>query len=559
MCETQTAREGVWYHEHVHFREMKAPVSGDGEMMQSRESTNPPLSVSQHPQLQNIDSEHSIWRSRSISYWSRGWSEGERERERPHGVWCLQQLVLLKHPCPTFTQPIHPNPEFHLQGRSRACPNAREIVIAEPVADSCFCSQSSPEQSVKAGKQRAQPPALQHPTIPPQSPRPPKHRKSSSADLFPSSVVPRDSSWIHLWNPLNSSSSAINLKSTRASSRATSSTQRPTIRKSKSLPLRSADQPVSGPSSLLVETSNEASASTPSPIAAPPSPRIPAPAAYRPPDMPIDSAAPSPPDKDPERDGPKALAEIPWGPAHPCFPHPNPHVPLSSPLQSTTRIIRIKRDWMIVGDLAPTFSNIYPEILEPWVSDADFRDLIQNVNERLIKAFHPGGWRAWLDAALGLLTGWIWEDLGFSAIKLGLKDTEQWIEKWNGREGKMGGETDIDSAKVVPLRRTAYLSVSSYVVTPRQEARADSRRNFSSTFRFRIHRLEFLRLLARKRPHGKIRDQRAQKNEIEGLIYLMHGVSTHKVRTLARSREFLRRFSTSSCLSLSDRVADFDL
>ena len=144
---------------------------------------------------------------------------------------------------------------------------------------------------------------------------------------------------------------------------------------------------------------------------------------------------------------------------------------------------------MIVGDLAPTFSNIYPEILEPWVSDADFRELIQNVNERLIKAFHPGGWRAWLDATLGLLTGWIWEDLGFSAVKLGLRDTEQWIEKWNGREGKMAADREADSAKVIPLRRTAYLTVSSFAVTPCQEARINQRRNFRSTFRFRILRL----------------------------------------------------------------------
>lgn len=114
---------------------------------------------------------------------------------------------------------------------------------------------------------------------------------------------------------------------------------------------------------------------------------------------------------------------------------------------------------MIAGDLAPTFSNIYPEILEPWVSDADFRELVQNVNDRLIKAFHPSGWRAWFDAIMGLATGWIWEDLGFSAVKKGLRDTEEWIERWNGREGKMAAEGEADSAKVVPLRRTGYLSV----------------------------------------------------------------------------------------------------
>ena len=158
--------------------------------------------------------------------------------------------------------------------------------------------------------------------------------------------------------------------------------------------------------------------------------------------------------------------EIAWGPAHPCFPHPNPHVPLSSPLHKTTRIIRIKRDWMIAGDLAPTFSNIYPEILEPWVSEADFRSLIQHVNEGLIAAFHPGGWRAWMDALLGLATGWIWEDLGLSGVKRGCQNVEQWIEEWNGRDRKGEEDGDGDGAKIIPLRRTGYLSVSQGFVHP---------------------------------------------------------------------------------------------
>lgn len=182
--------------------------------------------------------------------------------------------------------------------------------------------------------------------------------------------------------------------------------------------------------------------------------------------MATESVPPSLPDKDPEHGlssdrafdpTQKPINEIPWGPAHPCFPHLNPHVPLSSPLRFTTRIIRVKRDWMIVGDLAPTFANTYPEIIEDWVSEVDFRELIENVNSRLIAAFHPGGWRAWLDTIMGLATGWIWEDLGFSAVKSGLRETEQWIERWNGRRTMADGQ--IEGAKVIPLRRTAYLSV----------------------------------------------------------------------------------------------------
>lgn len=167
--------------------------------------------------------------------------------------------------------------------------------------------------------------------------------------------------------------------------------------------------------------------------------------------------------QDPSKAPPK---EIPWGPAHPCYPHPNPHVPLSSPLHTTTRIIRIKRDWMIAGDLAPTFSNIYPEILEPWVSEADFRTLIQRVNDGLLASFHPGGWRAWMDAVMGVATGWIWEDLGLSGVKSGVRRVEQYIEEWNGMESKGEEDGDIDHAKVIPLRRTGFLSLDIQIPDP---------------------------------------------------------------------------------------------
>lgn len=151
---------------------------------------------------------------------------------------------------------------------------------------------------------------------------------------------------------------------------------------------------------------------------------------------------------------PEPPKETPWGPSHPCFPHPNPHVPLSSPLHHSTRIIRIRRDWMVAGDLAPTFSNVYPEILDPWVSEQDFRILIQTVNSRLIKAFKPGGWRAWVDTVLGVATGWLWEDLGAAAVKSEVRAVEGFIEDWNG------GRSGEEGVKVFPLRRTGYLSVS---------------------------------------------------------------------------------------------------
>ncbi|MCJ1371506.1 hypothetical protein MMC20_002723 [Loxospora ochrophaea] len=153
---------------------------------------------------------------------------------------------------------------------------------------------------------------------------------------------------------------------------------------------------------------------------------------------------------------------IPWGPSHPCYPHPNPHVPLSSSLYSSTRVIRIRRDWMVVGDLAPTFSNIYPEILEPWVSEQDFRVLIKKVNESLVTAFDPWVKRNWLDGLLGLITGWLWEDFGAAAVKKRVADVERCVDEWNQRRSTEGE----DAVKVLPLRRTGYMSLDIQIPDP---------------------------------------------------------------------------------------------
>ncbi|KAL8999980.1 MAG: hypothetical protein Q9169_001225 [Polycauliona sp. 2 TL-2023] len=154
----------------------------------------------------------------------------------------------------------------------------------------------------------------------------------------------------------------------------------------------------------------------------------------------------------------------PWGPQHPCYPHPNPHVPLSSPLASSTRIIRIPRDWMVCGDLAPQYSIVYPEILDPWVSEQDFRELIMRVNEGLYEAFRPEGWGAWRDVVLGVLSGWLWEDLGGEAVRVkkGVREVERWVEGWNAkREGEDGG-----LVWCVGLRRTGFLCIDIQIPDP---------------------------------------------------------------------------------------------
>lgn len=116
---------------------------------------------------------------------------------------------------------------------------------------------------------------------------------------------------------------------------------------------------------------------------------------------------------------------------------------------------------MIKGDLAPTFSNLYPEILDPLLSEQEFRKIIATVNDELTKAFDPFRFQNWIDGALGLVTGWLWEDLGAPAIKRHLQRVEAWIEKWNREVGAK------DGVHIWSLRRTAYMSLDIQIPDPR--------------------------------------------------------------------------------------------
>ncbi|RMJ11890.1 hypothetical protein CDV36_008456 [Fusarium kuroshium] len=157
-----------------------------------------------------------------------------------------------------------------------------------------------------------------------------------------------------------------------------------------------------------------------------------------------------------------------WGPQHPCYPHLNPHVPIDSPEYVNTRIIRIRRDWLIQGDLAPTFSNLYPEILDPaGLSEQEFRRIIEKLNGELIPAFNPYGMRNILDSLLGLVTGWIWDDLGLTGIKSRLNGLEKWIDQWNlDMEKAMGSEDGAMAPKIMPLRQTGYMTLDIQIPDP---------------------------------------------------------------------------------------------
>jgi hypothetical protein len=152
--------------------------------------------------------------------------------------------------------------------------------------------------------------------------------------------------------------------------------------------------------------------------------------------------------------------ELAWGPSHPCFPHLNSHVPKSSLEFQTTRIIRIRRDWMVVGDLAPTFSNIYPEILDPLVTEQEFRYIIQHINATLVQAFDPFASSNWIDGVLGFMTGWFWEDFRGGGIKGKLRELEGWTEEWNRTVGMREG------VRIIPLRRTGYMNLDIVIPDP---------------------------------------------------------------------------------------------
>ncbi|KIW37508.1 uncharacterized protein PV06_10161 [Exophiala oligosperma] len=152
--------------------------------------------------------------------------------------------------------------------------------------------------------------------------------------------------------------------------------------------------------------------------------------------------------------------ELVWGISHPCFPHLNPHVPINSPEYEATRIIRIRRDWMVLGDLAPTFSNIYPEILDPLMQEQEFRYVIEHINQTLVQAYDPFSAWNWFDGFMGLMTGWFWEDFRPTGLKGQLKGLEEWLEDWNHTVGAR------DGVKIIPLRRTGYMNIDIQIPDP---------------------------------------------------------------------------------------------
>ncbi|EME43611.1 hypothetical protein DOTSEDRAFT_72846 [Dothistroma septosporum NZE10] len=153
--------------------------------------------------------------------------------------------------------------------------------------------------------------------------------------------------------------------------------------------------------------------------------------------------------------------EFQWGPSHPCFPHPNPHCAPDSDERATTRVIRVRRDWLAAGDLFPQYANLYPEILDPLITDAEFRALVTSVNGMLESTLSPYTTRAWVDSILGVITGYFWEDLGWTGAKQGEKALEAFLDGWNQDRANEGRDV-----RVVQLRRTGFMSMDFVIPDP---------------------------------------------------------------------------------------------
>jgi hypothetical protein len=121
----------------------------------------------------------------------------------------------------------------------------------------------------------------------------------------------------------------------------------------------------------------------------------------------------------------------------------------------------VRRDWLAHGDLYPVYANLYPEILDPLVSDAEFRQVIATINDLSKRIFEPATSAVWADALLGLVTGYLWDDLGFTEARRAEKKLEQFVQRWNSERAREGKEV-----RVVQPRRTGFMNLDFVIPDP---------------------------------------------------------------------------------------------
>lgn len=95
------------------------------------------------------------------------------------------------------------------------------------------------------------------------------------------------------------------------------------------------------------------------------------------------------------------------------------------------------------------------------VSESDFRFLISNINTRIEESFNAFTFRAFVDFLLGVLTGFLWDDLGFTGAKVGQKGLERFVDNWNAQKASEGQEV-----KLVQPRRTGFMALDFIIPDP---------------------------------------------------------------------------------------------
>ena len=127
----------------------------------------------------------------------------------------------------------------------------------------------------------------------------------------------------------------------------------------------------------------------------------------------------------------------------------------------STRIVRVQRDWLVAGDLYPAIQNLYPEILIGYVSEDEFRSIVETTNTLLKDAFNPWTGNNWLDAILGIATGFFWDNTGMTAAKRKVTQMEKWFDEWN-----RNAQQQAKDARLIAPRRTGFLSLDIQIPDP---------------------------------------------------------------------------------------------
>lgn len=66
---------------------------------------------------------------------------------------------------------------------------------------------------------------------------------------------------------------------------------------------------------------------------------------------------------------------------------------------------------------------------------------------------------------LGVVTGFIWDDVGLTGAKSGVRNLETYIDRWNAQKASEGHEV-----KLVQPRRTGFMSLDFIVPDPGLDA-----------------------------------------------------------------------------------------